>query len=247
MAIPKMAMAKSRRKKVDILIANKLKTWGDRIMAMTIGQKEIQKLIWARTISRFNRSIKIEAILGILLLGAVAVLTNTGLPESEFQGQIQQNVAANSQQTDIQNLLITTSGPNNGVGDQGPAGGYSDTQYLENTTARIKLTIDPYAVGKNNFEIEFLNSSGSPVDMRAVDIKLTQTEENIGPIEIQTNKVSEGLFTANASFGLAGPWDLIVEGVRNEANELNLVATFNLFVKHNLDQIDYGVTQIGYA
>lgn len=209
-----------------------------------IWSKRNPEMEWPRTISRFNRSIKIEAILGILLLGAVAVLTNTGLPESEFQGQIQQNVAANSQQTDIQNLLITTSGSNNGVGDQGLAGGYSDTQYLENATAKIKLTIDPYVVGKNNFEIEFLNSSGSPIDMRTVGIKLTQTEENIGPIEIQTNKVSEGLFTANASFGLAGPWDLIVEGVRNEANSLNLVATFNLFVKPVLDQIDYGVTQI---
>ena len=80
--------------------------------------------------------------------------------------------------------------------------------------------------------------------MRTVGMKLTQTEENIGPIEIQTNKISEGLFTANASFGLAGQWDLIVEGVKNETNALNLVATFNLFVKPDLDQIEYSVTQI---
>ena len=199
---------------------------------------------WSRTISRFNRSIRTEAILGILLLGAVAVLTNTGLPASEFQGQLQQS-AKNSQQTDIQNLLITTSGTNNGIGDQGSVvGGYSATQYLDNATARIKLSIEPFSVGNNNFEIEFLDLSGNPIDMRTVGMKLTQTEENIGPIEIQTNKISEGLFTANASFGLAGQWDLIVEGVKNETNALNLVATFNLFVKPDLDHIEYSVTQI---
>ena len=207
------------------------------------GSERNPEMGWPKTISRFNRSIKIEAILGILLLGAVAVFTNTGLPQSEFQGQVQQNIAANSQQTDIQSL-ITTSRANDGIGDQGPMGGYSDTQYLENGTARIELTIEPYAVGKNNFSIKFLNLTGSPINMRTVDIKLTQTEENIGPIEIQTNKISEGLFTANASFGLSGPWEVLVEGVRNENNALNLVATFSLFVKPELDQINYRVTQI---
>ena len=198
---------------------------------------------WPKTISRFNRSIKIEATLGILLLGAVAVLTNTGLPASEFQGRLLQS-GEGSLQTDIQNLLTTTSGTNNNIGDQGIAGGYSATQYLDNATAKIKLTIDPFVVGNNNFKVEFLDLSGNPIDMRTVRIKLTQTEENIGPIEIQTNKISEGIFTANASFGLEGPWDLLVEGVRNETNALNFVAPFNLFVKPDLDQLDYRVTQI---
>ncbi len=203
--------------------------------------KRNPSITWSRTISSFSRSIRTEAIFGILLLAAVAVLTNTGLPASEFQGQIQQ-AGKDASQTDIQNLLITTSG----IGDQGSSGGsgYSDTQYLENATARIKLDIEPFAVGNNNFEVEFQDMSGNPIDMRTVGMKLTQTEENIGPIEIQTNKVSEGTFTANASFGLAGEWNLIVEGVRNEANALNLVATFNLFVKPDLDQIDYSVTQM---
>ena len=209
-------------------------------------------IAWSKTISRFNRSIKIEAILGILLLGAVAVLTNTGLPASEFQGQLQQN-GENNQQTDIQNLLFTTSGFNNGIGqsnggDDGgqniAGGGHSASQYIENATARIKLSIEPFTVGNNNFEIEFLDSLGKPLDMRTVGIKMTQTTENIGPIEIQTKKVSDGLFTANASFGLAGEWDMIIEGVRNQANTLDLVATFSLFVKPDLDQIDYSVTQV---
>ena len=40
-------------------------------------------------VSRLNRSTKTEAIIGILLLVAVALLVNTGLPASEFQSQLQ--------------------------------------------------------------------------------------------------------------------------------------------------------------
>jgi methionine-rich copper-binding protein CopC/putative copper export protein/streptogramin lyase len=196
-------------------------------------------IAWSRLISRFSWSIRTEAILGILLLAAVAVLTNTGLPASEFQGELQQ-ASVYASRSDIQNLLISTAGADNGIG----GGGYSDTQYLENATARINLNVEPFAVGDNTFKIEFTDISGNPIDMRTVGMKLTQTEENIGPIEIQTNQVSEGHFAANASFGLAGKWDVIVEGVRSEANALNLVATFKLFVKPDLDQIDYSATQV---
>lgn len=51
------------------------------------------------TISKFNTSTKVEAIVGILLLVAVAVLVNTGLPASEFQNQqqMQQKVQLEAQ------------------------------------------------------------------------------------------------------------------------------------------------------
>jgi putative copper export protein/methionine-rich copper-binding protein CopC/streptogramin lyase len=200
---------------------------------------------YRKTVSRFNKSIKTEAVLGILLLGAVAVLTNSGLPASEFQGQSQQSSDEVTEATAIQNLLVTTSGASDGTGGKGTVGGgYSSTQYADNATVQIKLNIEPFSVGNNNFEIEFLDLAGNPIDIRTAEIKLMQTEENIGPIEIQTNKISEGLFTSNASFGLAGQWDLFVEGIRSDDNALNLVATFDLFVKPDLDQIEYSVTQI---
>ena len=222
---------------------------GPKTSKSTIGgqSKQDASITWSKTISSFTRSIRTEAIFGLLLLAAVAVLTNTGLPASEFQGQLQQQASQGASQTNIQNLLITTSGANNGIGVHGSGGGesgYSDTQYLENATARIKLEIKPFVVGNNNFEIRFLDMAGNPIDIRTAGMKLTQTEENIGPIDIQTRKISKGLFTANASFGLAGEWDLVVEGVRNEVNALDLVATFKLFVKPDLDQIDYSITQI---
>ena len=45
-------------------------------------------------ISKFNKTTKIEALIGIALLLAVAVMVNSGLPESEFQSLIQQQKAA---------------------------------------------------------------------------------------------------------------------------------------------------------
>jgi putative copper export protein/streptogramin lyase len=200
---------------------------------------------YRKTVSRFNKSIKTEAVLGILLLGAVAVLTNTGLPASEFEGQSQQSSDEVTEATAIQNLLVATSGASDGTGSKGTVReGYSSTQYVDNATAQIKLNIEPFSLGSNNFEIDFLDLDGTPLDIRKVEIKLIQTEENIGPIEIQTNKVSEGLFTANASFGLAGQWNLIVEGIRSDANALSLIATFDLFVKPDLDNIEYSITEI---
>jgi putative copper export protein/streptogramin lyase/methionine-rich copper-binding protein CopC len=191
---------------------------------------------YRKTISRFNKSIKTEAVLGIVLLGAVAVLTNTGLPASEFEGQSQQSSEEVTETTAIQNLLVATSGASDG--------GYSSTEYVDNATAQIKLNIEPFSLGSNNFEIDFLDLDGNPIDIRIVEIKLMQSEENIGPIEIQTNKVSEGLFTANASFGLIGQWNLIVEGIRSDANAPSLIATFDLFVKPDLDNIEYSITEI---
>ncbi|MGH2990149.1 MAG: hypothetical protein ACRDMA_09835, partial [Solirubrobacterales bacterium] len=102
----------------------------------------------------------------------------------------------------------------------------------------------PFTVENNDFEIEFLDLSGNPIEMQTAEMKMTQTAENIGPIEIQTKRISRGHFIANASFGLSGEWNLLIEGVRSEINALNLIATFNLFVKPELDQLEFSVTQI---
>ncbi len=45
-------------------------------------------------ISKFNKTTKIEALIGIALLLAVAIMVNSGLPDSEFQSVIQQQKAA---------------------------------------------------------------------------------------------------------------------------------------------------------
>ena len=44
-------------------------------------------------------------------------------------------------------------------------------------------------------------------------------------------------------FGLSGEWNVLVEAFQSKANSLNIVASYNLFVKPNLDQIKFNVKE----
>jgi copper transport protein len=181
------------------------------------------------TVSKFNTSTKVEAIVGILLLVAVAVLVNTGLPASEFQNQqqMQQKVQLEAQTLPSKNIKNQT---------------FTFTKFAENAS-RIKLSIDPFTPGNNNFKISFLDQNRNPLDINSVKMKLTQIEQGIGPIEVDTKQISKGIFSANAAFGLSGEWNVLVEAFQNKANSLNIVATYNLFVKPTLDQIKFNVRE----
>jgi copper transport protein len=178
-------------------------------------------------VSKLNTSTKIEAIIGILLLAAVAVLVNTGLPASEFQSQQQQlqQIQKEAQTLPSENIKYQTF-----------------TKFVENGS-RVKLIIEPFTPGNNNFKISFLDQNRNPLDIKSVKMKLTQIEQGIGPIEVETKKISKGIFSANAAFGLSGEWNVLVEAFQNKANSLNIVATYNLFVKPNLDQIKFNVEE----
>ena len=179
-------------------------------------------------VSKLNTSTKIEAIIGILLLAAVAVLVNTGLPASEFQRQQElqlQQIQKEAQTLPSENIKYQTF-----------------TKFVENGS-RVKLTIEPFTPGNNNFKISFLNQNRNLLDIKSVKMKLTQIEQGIGPIEVETKKISKGIFSANAAFGLSGEWNVLVEAFQNKANSLNIVATYNLFVKPNLDQIKFNVEE----
>jgi copper transport protein len=180
-------------------------------------------------VSKLNTSTKIEAIIGILLLAAVAVLVNTGLPASEFQSQqelqLQQQIQKEAQTLPSENIKYQTF-----------------TKFVENGS-RVKLTIEPFTPGNNNFKISFLDQNRNLLDIKSVKMKLTQIEQDIGPIEVETKKISKGIFSANAAFGLSGEWNVLVEGFQNKANSLNIVATYNLFVKPNLDQMKFNVEE----
>jgi len=179
-------------------------------------------------ISRFSKSTRAEAIVGIALLAAVSVLVNTGLPASQFQNLLQQQ----QQSAD----LALTSGP-------ATAQGFTATQFIESSD-RIVLSISPFAPGNNNFKISFLDSSRHPIDIKSVQMKLTETEKGIGPIKVDTRQISKGVFSANAAFGVAGKWDIQIEGVQGKPNSPNLIAIYaNLNVKPSLNQLKFNVKE----
>lgn len=178
-------------------------------------------------LSRFNTSIKIEAVIGIALIASVAVLVDSGLPSSEFQNQLQS----------LQNKVfaLTTNGNSN-------IQGLSQTGFIENGS-RIILSMSPFTTGSNDFSISFLDSNKHPIDMKSAQIKLTQTDIGIGPITIDTNKTDTGTFTTNTDFGFPGHWTVRVEGVQNKENSLNLVYSYDMFVKPKLNNVQVNITE----
>ena len=177
-------------------------------------------------ISKFAKSTKIESFVGIALLAAVAVLVNTGLPASEFQSQLQQ--IQQQQQQNLANALTPQQQ------------GFTTTTFADNNN-KVILSISPYTPGNNNFRISYIDSHGNPVDIKSVQLRYTQTEKGIGPITVDTNKVSKGVFSIDAAFGLAGPWDLQIEAAQAKANSLDIVTEYNLFVKPKLTDFSFSI------
>ena len=76
------------------------------------------------------------------------------------------------------------------------------------------------------------------------EIKYRQIEESIGPITIDLEKQSTGVFSANASFGIPGLWDMEVQGIPIKQNMSGIVASFDdLLVKPNFDETIFNVTE----
>ncbi|MDR4489781.1 MAG: copper resistance protein CopC [Candidatus Nitrosocosmicus sp.] len=208
-----------------------------------------------KIISRFNAGLKAEAIVGILLLGTVAVLTSTGLPESETGIQGKQTTQDNLVIPSIQEpgymatefLPLSKNGPvsNNNIDANSPI-----FQNNSNSFTKVQLSIDPFLPGNNKFIISFLDPHNNPVDLNQVKLKMTNIPESSGsvavsiaPIQVTAKKVSPGVFSANSSFGFNGQWRIEVEGISNQKNTLNLYAIFDPFVKPSLSQMDFNITE----
>jgi copper transport protein len=89
-------------------------------------------------VSKFNRSAKAEAIVGIALLAAVALLVNTGTPGSEFQGQQQQSTNTSA-----------TANPITATVGQQQQQHFISTRFVEDGS-RVILSIDPFTPGNKH-------------------------------------------------------------------------------------------------
>jgi copper transport protein len=172
------------------------------------------------TVVNFRKALVIESILGIALLLSVGLLVNTGVPESETQNLSQ---ASTAESIEIEH--------------------YESTRFVDNDT-KIGLSITPYEVGNNNFKVSFLDVNGKPIEVQSAEIKYRQIEKSIGPITIDLEKQSTGVFLANASFGIPGLWDMEVQGIPIKQNMSGIVASFDdLLVKPNFDELIFNVTE----
>jgi copper transport protein len=185
-------------------------------------------------LKHFGKFLKIEAAVGIGLLLMVTFMANSSVPSGQFPAY------------ESQPQLAAAAG--GGGGQIGAASGQNsslNTDLLQTVYVdggKIKLAISPFDVGQNNFKVSFIGSDGKPVSsIESATIRMTQTEKAIGPITIDTKKESNAVFTSNASFGVAGNWDVIIEGVNSQGN--NMIASLDLNVKPQISNLNFTVSQ----
>jgi copper transport protein len=197
----------------------------------------------------FSKSLKIESIVGIVLLMSVAFLVNTGLPASEFQNQLQPNQQQQQQQKQFtassmsSYTQVAASTGDNNSGSTSSQNGFDSTKFLENGS-KMTLSIDPFSIGNNNFKIVFTDLAGDPIGIKSTQMKFNQIEEGIGPINVNAQQIAKGVFSANTpAFSLPGKWEVQVEGVQTKPNSPNLVAIYEIPVKPNLNQLQFNVRE----
>lgn len=157
---------------------------------------------------KLRKSLKFDVILGITLLGVVALLINGTLPAGEIN------------QVDAQKV----------------SHGFSNIEFSEN--AKFDVKISSFSSGTNTILVKVSDFENKPLyDSDQIKVKISYPERNISPIEIpmkivkqEENKPLE--FQGDITFGFSGNWKLEVETQRKQnANESIII---DLVVKPRL-------------
>lgn len=178
-----------------------------------------------------SKSLKVEAVIGIGLLLVVSFMTNNATPAGEFRSYSTQNSqdgvsqAAFAQQT-----------------QKGPDAAYTQIQFTPEG-GKVRLGVNPFTVGQNQFKISFVERDGRYSDVDSATLKFYQAQKNIGPIAVDAKKNSEGVFRADAAFGVAGTWKIMVEGTRQQSNASNILVDYIVDVKPSISSLEFSVKE----
>ncbi|MGH1567529.1 MAG: virginiamycin B lyase family protein [Nitrosopumilus sp.] len=160
---------------------------------------------------KLKRSLKVDAVLGIILLGIVALLTNGTLPAGEIQ------------KVDAQETIY----------------GFKTIEFTENT--KFDINISPFTSGTNTILVKISDFDDKPLyDSNQLKVKVSNPSKNISPIEVPMEIIKQEedkpiQFQGELTFGFSGEWLIEIEAQRTEnANESKLL---NLLVKPRLGNI----------
>ena len=176
---------------------------------------DLEKLNISRKISK---PLKFEAGLGIALLAVVALLVNSSLPAGEIQ-------SADA----IQGTF-----------------GYESVLFSEN--AKFDVKVLPAGIGSNTISVIVTSYDDKPLaDISGLKIKVSNPQKNISPIEAEvTENVQDSVtkYSADATFGFAGNWQIELEAQRAENSNEN--AIFSLQIKPSLNDIRTEITEYDF-
>ncbi len=183
-------------------------------------QKSGENNIESKSLSvhkKLKRSLKVDATLGIILLGVVALLANGTLPAGEIQ------------KVEAQEVVY----------------GFRTLEFSE--SAKYDIEITPFSSGTNTIFVKISDFENNPLpDAEEVKVKISNPQKNISPIEVDMTKIeqAEGLpakFQGEMTFGFSGQWQTEVEIQRQEnANES---VVMNLLVKPRLTDLQAEVIE----
>jgi copper transport protein len=166
---------------------------------------------------KLKRSLKVDAVLGIMLLGVVALLTNGTLPAGEIQN------------ADAQEIIY----------------GFKTVEFTENV--KFDIQISPFSSGVNTILVKLSDFENNPIyDSNQIKVKIANPSKNISPIEIPMQVIKEDNnipveFQGELTFGFSGEWQLEIESQRTEnANESKIL---NVLVKPRLENIQTQIVE----
>ena len=164
---------------------------------------------------RISKPLKLEAGLGIALLAVVALLVNSSLPEGEIQ-------SADALQ---------------------PTFGYESILFSEN--AKFDVKVEPAGIGQNSISVIVSSFDDKPLDdISGLKVKVSNPQKNISPILAEVSETVQNSitkYTADATFGFAGNWQIELEAQREQNSNENTI--FNLQIKPLLSDIRTEITE----
>ena len=183
-------------------------------------QKSGENSINSKSISvhkKLKRSLKVDAALGIILLGIVALLANGTLPAGEIQ-----KVEAQEVTYDFRTIEFSES-------------------------AKYDIEITPFTSGTNSILVKISDFENNRLpDAEEIKIKISNPQRNISPIEIPIEKISTdedspSIFLGELTFGFSGEWQTEVEIQRLESANESVI--MNLLVKPRLPDLQTEVIE----
>lgn len=191
-------------------------------------------------LGRIGPGLRAEAAVGMVLIGAVALLSNSTLPDGEIQ--------------------------NRGAGAEAAAEvaetAYAGLAAVEYTgAAAFGVEVRPFAPGANTVRVAVAGHDGGPLgDVEGVKVKVSNPLRGISPIEVPVRAEADAgagggaeegeenggikTYAADVSFGFPGRWQLEIEALRSgSANE---AVAMDLLVKPRLADVDARIAEYDF-
>ncbi len=187
-------------------------------------QKNAEKALKSGNIfvyKKLKKTLKVDVVLGIILLGVVGLLTSGTLPAGEIQ------------KVDAQENVY----------------GFKVVEFSENI--KYDIEVMPFSSGDNTIQVIASNINGTPVDdLKEIKVKVSNPSKNISPIQIPMEAITGKGDDDNAKpvefqgqliFGFSGKWEVEVEILRTENANESIIMDLN--VKPRLSNIQTSIIE----